>query len=318
MDDKLIPHSLAPTRTRLKHQNVKSLSTWTTKEDNYLLQLIPRLNDNEPINWDIIKTKLDEAQIGSCRKTTQQIMDRWKKVLNPALIKGAWSAEEDRQIIEWVNNNGAKNWSALANNLPGRLGKQCRERWVNSLDPNLSHNPWTQAEDNFLIKQHEILGNKWAQIAAQMPGRTDNSVKNRWNSSLKRKLERAAKGEELVLKRGRKPKRPSQPFESQTINNVLETEKSSSMVEIGVPVPPLLTKDDMLFPLSQNSISPGILLSSTLRTESPSLLMNSSLLSPSMLKSPTSGILPNLQSPGSHLSVPFNLDNVESIEPPNI
>jgi hypothetical protein len=112
-------------------------------------------------------------------------------------------------ITAWVQAHGPKSWTALAATMYGRLGKQCRERWVNSLDPDLAHRPWTEEEDQILIEYQAKWGNKWAKIASLLQGRTDNSVKNRWNSSLKRKLERIAAGQNPVLKRGRKPKRPS-------------------------------------------------------------------------------------------------------------
>jgi hypothetical protein len=143
-------------------------------------------------------------------KLAGQIWERWKKVLDPQNVKGCWSREEDEAIVQWVREHGPTGWSALAVNLPGRIGKQCRERWCNSLDPDVDHDKWTAAEDTILIHQHERLGNKWSQIASFLPGRTDNGVKNRWNSSLKRRLERRAKGEPEVIKRGRKPKRQSE------------------------------------------------------------------------------------------------------------
>ena len=188
-----------PTRTRAKGPVKKSQTQWSSSDDKLLLSLLE--NNEDPV-WETISSHFPN-------KTTQQVSDRWNKVLNPDLIKGSWSPEEDAKIIQWVSEKGPKNWSALASYLPGRLGKQCRERWINSLDPDLLRKPWTEKEDSILIEHQKLWGNKWAKIATLLPGRTDNSVKNRWNSSLKRKLDRIAKGEDPVQKRGRKPKRPS-------------------------------------------------------------------------------------------------------------
>ncbi len=88
-----------------------------------------------------------------------------------------------RQMVE---ENGAKNWSAIAAALPGRIGKQCRERWHNHLDPHIRKEKWSQEEDRLILLMHSQHGNRWCEIAKAIPGRTDNAIKNRFNSKLKK------------------------------------------------------------------------------------------------------------------------------------
>ncbi|KAF8400803.1 hypothetical protein HHK36_014105 [Tetracentron sinense] len=122
-------------------------------------------------------------------RTDVQCLHRWQKVLNPELVKGPWSKEEDDMIIDLVHKYGAKKWSTIAQALPGRIGKQCRERWHNHLNPAINKEAWTQEEELALIHAHQIYGNKWAELTKFLPGRSDNSIKNHWNSSVKKKLD---------------------------------------------------------------------------------------------------------------------------------
>ncbi|XP_059652194.1 transcription factor MYB61 [Cornus florida] len=105
------------------------------------------------------------------------------------LRKGLWSPEEDEKLIKHITKYGHGCWSSVPK-LAGlqRCGKSCRLRWINYLRPDLKRGTFSQQEENLIIELHAVLGNRWSQIAAQLPGRTDNEIKNLWNSSIKKKL----------------------------------------------------------------------------------------------------------------------------------
>ncbi len=103
----------------------------------------------------------------------------------------SWTPVEDQQLIQAVMQNGTRCWSHVANTIQetsqgetDRTGKQCRERWHNHLDPSLRHDPFSSEEDKKLIRLQSTFFNKWTEISKRMPGRSDNAVKNRWNSCL--------------------------------------------------------------------------------------------------------------------------------------
>jgi len=140
----------------------KSGSKWTGKEDDQLRRGVGAVGE---CHWDLIAAQFLEG-----RRSAIQCSHRWQKVLRPGLIKGPWTQEED-EIITVCRQSGVVEWKEIALRLPGRLGKQCRDRWLNHLDPAISKRYWTEAEDKVLAKGRDLYGNAWAKIARLLPGR---------------------------------------------------------------------------------------------------------------------------------------------------
>ncbi|XP_047327762.1 MYB-like transcription factor 4 [Impatiens glandulifera] len=145
--------------------------------------------------------------------------------------KGAWSKQEDQKLSDYIEKHGEGHWRKIPQ-AAGllRCGKSCRLRWINYLRPDVKRGNFGEDEDDLIFKLHALLGNRWSLIAGRLPGRTDNEIKNYWNSHLKNKL---------VVNGNIDPNKnymhgvgiqKSQPGKSQEENKPLDPEANASIV----------------------------------------------------------------------------------------
>ncbi|XP_031278463.1 transcription repressor MYB6-like [Pistacia vera] len=108
--------------------------------------------------------------------------------------RGAWTAEEDQKLAQVIEIHGPKRWKSVAAKAGlSRCGKSCRLRWMNYLRPNIKRGNISDQEEDLILRLHKLLGNRWSLIAGRLPGRTDNEIKNYWNSHLSKKIKQDEK-----------------------------------------------------------------------------------------------------------------------------
>ena len=195
---------------------------WTKREDEKLRLTIEALDASALRSGGAVRAARDWSQIACAAfgfaRTETQCAERYEKVLKLGLVKGPWSAEEDETVRAAMQRQLAArnatcsssssssshessshaspvavaphsaNWGEIAKLLPGRLTKQVRERWQNHLDPSLLKTPWSAEEDFLLVSLQALLGNRWNEIARAFRGRSENAIKNRWNSKQRRRF----------------------------------------------------------------------------------------------------------------------------------
>ncbi|TKY57937.1 Transcription factor RAX3 [Spatholobus suberectus] len=166
--------------------------------------------------------------------------------------KGPWSPEEDAKLKSYIEKNGTGgNWIALPQKMGlKRCGKSCRLRWLNYLRPNLKHGGFSEEEDNIICSLYISIGSRWSVIAAQLPGRTDNDIKNYWNTRLKKKLlgkhRREPRNRGNYIKRESDVNRGSSDGDSSPLSLVQENSSTTQQqqqpcwpLNINMPVLPL-------------------------------------------------------------------------------
>ncbi|CAI9777209.1 unnamed protein product [Fraxinus pennsylvanica] len=140
--------------------------------------------------------------------------------------KGPWSPEEDTELKSYIEKHGTGgNWIALPQKIGlKRCGKSCRLRWLNYLRPNIKHGGFTEEEDNIICSFYMSIGSRWSIIAAQLPGRTDNDIKNYWNTRLKRKLLGKQRKEKQVRRGNLQVRETVKGKESSTVSDTIKNQ----------------------------------------------------------------------------------------------
>ena len=171
----------------------KKPSIWSEEEDKILIE---KSKEYGYKNWATVASFIPGRSAIQCSA-------RYKRI-QPGLIKGAWTPEEDQELLRLYRYYG-KNWSHISKSMPHRTGKQIRDRFLKALDDNLKKDKFTKEEDRKVVKWYKVYGNSWCRIAKKIKGRTGDMVKNRFYSSLKNHLDEFDEEEkEIKKKKGRK------------------------------------------------------------------------------------------------------------------
>ncbi|TVU27237.1 hypothetical protein EJB05_29834, partial [Eragrostis curvula] len=241
------------------------------------------------------------TDIGAVGGIRDKVMTAWqtqtKSYGKPSTpLKAPWTKVQDSILKDMVEQHGEHNWTVIAQSLPGRAGKQCRERWINHLRPDIKKNDfWTEDDDKMLIEAHIYYGNRWSVIAKHLSGRSENGIKNHWNATLrslkakrrqkKRKSEQTPPGRFSILENYIRsiyrlddavPVAPTNPEMSFNAANSVVGSSNPGMINLNMPPPspdmnatndPHLQKNCLNYPMYVPSLAP--LLQETIDHQGP-------------------------------------------------
>jgi hypothetical protein len=171
MDEK--EEELVPGKLR-KIKKKAATTKWNNSEYTALISLVRQFGEE----WNLIASKIPH-------KTSIQCMQKFKNSQRSAK-KGNWSPEEDKILLDWVDTYGHTKWTECSKLIKGRCGKQCRERWVNILNPEVKKGNWSVEEQEKIFKNLNVHYTSWSSLSKILPGRTENSIKNYFYSSIRR------------------------------------------------------------------------------------------------------------------------------------
>ena len=193
---------------------------WTAEEDRTLIAAHNRLGDM----WPEIAKELPG-------RTNEAVRQRWIKALKKKSLKadvtirtGPWPQKEDDHLVELVGRFGTRNWTVIAKHMKCRTGYQCRHRWNRCLDPDIKYGTFTAEEDRIIINAHNRLGDEWAEIAKELPRRTNEAIRQRWKCTLKRKVDAA-------IKTSNEPMTRTDPIQAKAANWKRETRQQPVSAE---------------------------------------------------------------------------------------
>lgn len=158
-------------------------TVWTSKEDSLLIEAVKEFKGK---NWKAIAQRVPGRTFSQCTQ-------RWRR-LQPHKTREPWTKIEDRAILNLVEKFG-NNWTLISNFIEGRTGKQVRDRYLNKLNPRINRKKFSEKEDSIILEKFKEIGPKWLLISKELHGRSENMIKNRFYSYLKKKLNEDNQGQ---------------------------------------------------------------------------------------------------------------------------